>query len=118
MTQIVCQKSVIWNWKNSDIWANSDNLSPVKPLPWTTESINFQMTESKENQWSYFTMSVMAWVSAAEPDLITGIRLNNVTTQKRKKLNVKLNGIGPAAEDAIGDWGEFVSHSVGNPGAL
>ena len=24
----------------------------------------------------------------------------------------------PAAEDAVGDWGEFVSHPVGDPSAL
>ena len=28
----VCQMSVILNWKNSDIWTNSDNLSPLEPL--------------------------------------------------------------------------------------
>ena len=50
-------------------------------------------------------------MSAAEPDLKKQKRLNN------SKLR-KYNFTAPAAENAVSDWGEFVSHPVGNPSAL
>ena len=54
-------------------------------------------------------MSVMAWVSAAEPDLQQKM-LQNISTFVTKIF-------GPAAEDVVRDGGELVRDPVGHPRA-